>query len=370
MTQYFDTEPARQYLINYLKETEQIFSEALLEYDKSATCKIYPSLDLGFPHDVARIAGGFATGSLVTWNCNIPFIPVDTTVNVCTSSVYEIENDITEVLNAEHFDLAIKKIGNSSYMLNYHRGNHFITLMRSMKSGKNYLVLHSSASEFKKTFNGLYPVENNWYIDDIKVFKKGNRYIRYITGKKAELFVNIAHQIEVFNNTRQDFIASTIVDKIGKINSISHHHHYYMPSDQSVMIGSFLLEPYEEAPIFTLPGVPIFIYKVHPSIKNRIQIDGQDYYLLPHGWGKTSKVSPEIVHDLSANTFALNGKNYPIEINSSLRDHPDLGLRIFSTEEGDDNYYFSQVGEYFDGEITDKLEQIFTYNKSGYKRWI
>lgn len=370
MSKYFDTEPARQYLINYLQDTEQIFTDALLPYDKSATCKIYPSLDLGFPHDVARIAGGFATGSLVTWNCNVPFVPVDTTVNVCTSSLYEIDDDISDKLDSEHFDLAIKNLGNSSYMLNYHRGNHFITLMRSLRDGKNYLVLHSSASEFKKTFNGLYPVENNWYIDELKVYKKGKRYIRYIVGKKAELFLNIAHQVEIFNRTRQDFIASTVLGNLGKINAVSHHHHYYMPSDQSVMIGSFLLEPFETAPIFTLPGVPIFIYRVHPSAKNLIRIDNKDYYLLPHGWGKTSKVSPEIVHDLTTNTFSLNGKSYPIDINSSLRDHPDLSLRIFSTEENDPNYYFSHVAEYFDGEITDKLEQVFTYNKSGYKRWL
>lgn len=75
-------------LLPYLKETEILFNVALRKHDSQGFCRIYPSLDLGFPNNVQRLAGGFATGMLVTWNCGINIIPIDATVNVCTSSVF------------------------------------------------------------------------------------------------------------------------------------------------------------------------------------------------------------------------------------------------------------------------------------------
>lgn len=53
-------------LTKYLQNTETTFNKLLSPYGGHATIK--STLDLGFPHDVIRIAGGFATGAYVNGN--------------------------------------------------------------------------------------------------------------------------------------------------------------------------------------------------------------------------------------------------------------------------------------------------------------
>ena len=47
----------------------------------------------------------------------------------------------------------------------------FCFLSRGRESGNYYLVLHSSAKQYKDSFLGLYPKPNNWYFDFIKPYK-------------------------------------------------------------------------------------------------------------------------------------------------------------------------------------------------------
>jgi len=61
---YFETEPTREYLLSYTKRTEELLLETLTKLDRSSKCRIYPSLDLGFPYDVIRLVGGFPTGCI------------------------------------------------------------------------------------------------------------------------------------------------------------------------------------------------------------------------------------------------------------------------------------------------------------------
>lgn len=79
-------------LLPYIKITEQIIRDVLRLYDAYAECNIFPSFDLGVPNNVIRLAGGFATGSIISWCFSIPFVPVDITLNVCSSSCYYIDN--------------------------------------------------------------------------------------------------------------------------------------------------------------------------------------------------------------------------------------------------------------------------------------
>ena len=83
----------QQQLLPYLKGTEQLFKKVLEFYTPTADSsdvQIYPSLDLGIPNNVQRLAGGFGTGMFITWDCGIPIIPIDATVNVCSSSVFRL----------------------------------------------------------------------------------------------------------------------------------------------------------------------------------------------------------------------------------------------------------------------------------------
>ncbi|MCF2435265.1 hypothetical protein LV779_14035 [Streptomyces thinghirensis] len=47
------------------------------------------------------LAEGFATGCLVEWACRVPVVPVDTTMNIDTSSVFWLDGDPAEVFTEE-----------------------------------------------------------------------------------------------------------------------------------------------------------------------------------------------------------------------------------------------------------------------------
>ena len=78
-------------LLPYLRETEVLLNKLVKIHDKEyGWAKIIPCNDLGFPNNVVRIAGGFLTGAYYNWSCAVPIVPIDATINTCTSSVFEL----------------------------------------------------------------------------------------------------------------------------------------------------------------------------------------------------------------------------------------------------------------------------------------
>lgn len=354
-------------LTKYLQNTETTFNKLLSPYGGHATIK--STLDLGFPHDVIRIAGGFATGAYVKWQSNCPIIPVDTCVNVCSCSFFEIDDDILILFDNKVFNELINKLNSGIFIWNFHRGNHFISYLKSRISGKRYLLLHSSASEFKNNYNGLYPVKSNWYFDDIKVFNHGNNYIRYIDGNKAKLFSKIAQNLINFNEIRQEFIAESLLNGIAKIKSVNHFHHYFMPDAHSVVMGSHIVSSGQSVPVLTIPGADIYIVNFL-SAKYECLYTDREHFLTPHGWGKRHKGTPQMQLDTKSNKFSLDGIEYNIEFGESLRAHPNLELRDFKTDTvSRKENFFSYLSQQYDYSIVDELIQIASYNKEGVKVW-
>lgn len=90
-------------LLPYIKRTGQLIHHLVKLYDKDGHAMTFPSLDLGIPNNKLRLAGGFATGMMVYWQCGTPLVFVDATVNVCSSSYYELDpvKDIKKIFNEE-----------------------------------------------------------------------------------------------------------------------------------------------------------------------------------------------------------------------------------------------------------------------------
>ncbi len=370
MSQMLHEEPTRRVLTEFVAGTERILLDVLRTHDPNSTCFIKTSLDLGFPPYALRIAGGFPTGILVSWNCRIPFIPVDATVNVCTGSVFSLDADLSPAVDVSWFDALKDRVSQSSYILNFDSGNHFASFCTGEKSGQPFLVLHSSASEFKRQFNGLFPTSTNWYADDIQVYSNGERYIRYIVGRNAELFAKTAKMLEPYNCVRHEFMADSLLRGKCRVTSVTHHHHYYMPTSQSVMIGSYLLRDNEVAPIFTYPGDPMFLFAPTPSSPSRIRFEGIEQHLIPHGWGKACKGIPNLSVDWSADKLTFNGKEVSIRDGSQgLYGHMDLELRRFGTSAGIPDYYFDLAKEFIEGSVTEKLLQRISCSRGGVVRW-
>ncbi|SJZ52896.1 hypothetical protein [Porphyromonas cangingivalis] len=361
---------AHNLLIPFIAKTQELLEHTLKSIDFNAECRITPAVDLGFPHDVIRIAGGFPTGAFVEWKCNTPFIPIDTTVNIDTSSIFYLDDDITDSIDENTFSDLRGKIENSSYVFNFHKGNHFISFGHSVEKNCPVLVIHSNEKEFKYQFNGLMPAKENWYADDINIYQEGNRYIRYLKGDKAELFIDIAKMLEDFNIIRHRFIAHLLTHKRTKINHQFDKHHYYMPTRNSVAIGCFIISEGEEVPIFSKVGKDIFVFKPLQGGANKIITlnEKMERLIVPHGWGKTCEKDVCFEIDLENKQFYLSGKSYPIEPLISLGKDERLSIRNFSSDPTSPESIFSQMQQHCPGVVVERIIQKSSYTKYGFQK--
>ena len=181
-------------IIEHLKNTEKLLKTVATKLSKEEKdAKIYVMPDLGIAQNATRMLGGFYTGACYTWDTDVPFIPVDATVNVCGTAIYKLNksisneefiNRLNNILNDrksyldfanKHLPLEVLKTIDindaSKYYWNYTNGNHFIIFAESdgeygLEKGQ-YMIVHASAIEFKKDNLefGLYPVKGNWYYE-------------------------------------------------------------------------------------------------------------------------------------------------------------------------------------------------------------
>ena len=82
-------------VLRELETTEKLISKVATKLSSTQkTCDIYAMSDLGIAHNVTRMRGGFFTGAAYVWEQpDTPFIPVDTTINVCGTALYKINSD-------------------------------------------------------------------------------------------------------------------------------------------------------------------------------------------------------------------------------------------------------------------------------------
>lgn len=354
---------SQKVLMDYLKETEIAMNELLSQKQYGGNCKIQPNIDLGFPHDVIRLGGGFATGIYVWWNSNIPFIPIDICMNVCTVSFYKLENIEDNLFNEKTVEVLLERLQESSYIANFHRGNHFISFSEDISTNEKYLIIHSSAAEFETMYNGLYPVEDNLFFENTKIYNARNgRYIRYLAGEKAELFVRLAENLYIFNENRHDFIINSIFRKKERIEMVSHYHHYGMPSANEAIIGCHLLEHDSCSPLLTRPGENIFLLKYQDTLLQNFRTG--NHFITPHGLGKQDVVEPEILLNIGNKELVLDGYKYKLQYGESLRKHSTLKLRDISIDD-----FMSKMKTVYDFSIVKEYKQLASYNKDGFIRW-
>lgn len=360
-------------LLPYIKETKELFESAIRKYDSSVVrigtkemprsgVMVFPSLDLGFPNNVQRLAGGFATGMLVMWKCGTPIVPVDATVNVCSSSVFQLSKFDTNLDDWE-FEEYIKKIifdasQNKGYSFSFDSGNHFLMIAQDIETKKLYLVLHSSAQEFKDSYMGLYPVENNWYSNHIRTNPSPyspKRYIRYIKDRDATYFIDNAHKLEQYNIQIHKWFANAVgkgdTPIIGKT-----FHHYYMPTDNSIAIGTYVEEPGTIVPLFSNVGKDIYMFKIGKD-NWKIRLGGKDVCLVPHGWGQAIDDVNSIIVDNEHGIIKIDDIEYEIHSKVRIKNRGSKHVRDFR-----DGKEFLEKGKaMINGEIVQTLKPIYLY---------
>lgn len=378
-------------IIEHLKNTEKLLKTVATKLSKEEKdAKIYVMPDLGIAQNATRMLGGFYTGACYTWDTDVPFIPVDATVNVCGTAIYKLNksisneefiNRLNNILNDrksyldfanKHLPLEVLKTIDindaSKYYWNYTNGNHFIIFAESdgeygLEKGQ-YMIVHASAIEFKKDNLefGLYPVKGNWYYDDIKTEydEDSKRYLRYITGEKAKRFYDIATYLKDFNKIRNSYFCKAVLGDLlqKEVINISH---YGMPTNNSICIGS-QWEQLDYA-LLTAPGNAIYL--VHPklNLNNTFALDNINITLTPHGCGVKMNNSADKIEYLDKNILKVG--NNIFSLGNSVNIGIDVSVRTNGMNEEELDTYILNILKQCPGTVYGKLKQRYAKTKSG-----
>jgi hypothetical protein len=301
-------------ILPHLQITEELLSSAILyETGIEGSAEIIAMPDLGLASNSIRMRGGFFTGMYAKWQSSIPFIPIDATINSCGVYVFTLRDIIDRDTFLDLIQNAKNRINKLRYSWNFERGNHFINI-GTLDNGTPCVVMHASADEYKKkNVDALYPTEQSWYFDSIKTYYSescSGRYLRYITGTKAERFINIASSIEEINRKRMQEIAHLIFNNL--INEeLLFVSHYGMPTESSLAIGCSW-----KSKMFTLLTAPRKdIYIIKPTADQHTVNTGSTNILYPHGLGVMIN-DPKISYHNG--TMTINGVNIDSDYSVSL----------------------------------------------------
>ena len=378
-------------VLKHLETTSKLLSKVGTEL--SGTQKesiIYAMPDLGIAQNGTRMLGGFYTGACYSWNSDVPFIPVDTTVNVCGTTVYRLNQKITieefrkrldnvmenretylkyasthlpsQILDSIDLERADK------FYWNYNVGNHFAILAE--QSGKDselpagqYMIVHASAIELKKDNlqYGLYPVEGNWYYDDIKTVSddKENRYLRYIYGKKAIQFFELANMLQKINKDRNRYFCKVVLGELAD-EEVINLSHYGMPTSNAVCIGCQWEQ--EDFTLLTAPGNDIFL--VHPNLtaQNTINLNNKVITLTPHGCGDMLKNNNDTIEYLD-NGILIGNKHF--KKGESINIGNDVKVRTNGMDSEHVKQHIENVLHRCPGTIYGQMHQLFARTKYG-----
>jgi len=356
----------REVLSKFISVTNELITDALRLYDPSSKSEIITTMELGFPNDIIRLAGGFGIGLCVKWDSSISFIPVDTTVNVCTTSLFTLSGDIREKITPILLKNIEDKILQSGFRPNFTRGNHFIIYAKSRFSNQYYLILHSDT--YNDGYESLSPESGNWYYNDIKTLIKGNRYLRYITGDLAQEYYAKVKYHETKNAIKHSCVANSIVENEATIKASQILHHHTMPFSSSILIGCYLINANTTVPILSSEGQPIYLYRFDKSLEEQNNIGG-NYFIAPHGWGKhffEGNFSIDV--NIPSNTLLLNDEVFTIQPKQTFISSKNIKMRSFVDSDRNDTY-IEYLHNFYTGTSIDMLDQLISYNKSGFKRF-
>ena len=378
-------------ILKHLEITSELLSKVgtkLSETQKESM--IYTMPDLGIAQNGTRMLGGFYTGACYSWDSDIPFIPVDATVNVCGTAVYKLKQSITVQEFKERLDRvmsnretylkyatthlpsqildSIDLKREDKFYWNYNVGNHFAILAEQNEENLElpegqYMIVHASAIELKKDNlrYGLYPVEGNWYYDDIETIydDRENRYLRYIYGKKAVQFAELANILQRINKDRNRYFCNEVLGELAS-EEVINLSHYGMPTNNAVCIGCQWEQ--EDFTLLTAPGNDIFL--VHPNLTapNTVELSNKEITLTPHGCGVMLKNSGDTIEYID-NGILIGNKYF--KKGESINIGNDVTVRTNNMDTEHVKQHIETVLDRCPGTIYGQMHQLFARTKYG-----
>ena len=328
--------------------------------------------------------------SCYSWNSDVPFVPVDTTVNVCGTTVYKLNQKITVQEFQKRLDNVMKNREtylkyvsthlpsqildsidlekSDKFYWNYNVGNHFAILAEQNDDNSElakgqYMIVHASAIELKKDNlkYGLYPIEGNWYYDDIKTMydDKENRYLRYIYGKKAIQFSELANMLQRINKDRNRYFCKTVLGELAE-EEVINLSHYGMPTNNAVCIGCQWEQ--EDFTLLTAHGNDIFL--VHPNLTapNTVELSNKEITLTPHGCGVMLKNSGDTIEYID-NGILIGNKYF--KKGESINIGNDVTVRTNNMDTEHVKQHIETVLDRCPGTIYGQMHQLFARTKYG-----
>ena len=378
-------------ILQHLETTSRLLSKVGTELSETQKeSKIYAMPDLGIAQNGTRMLGGFFTGACYSWSSYIPFVPVDATVNVCGIAIYRLRQKIT----VEEFEKRLNNIMTNretylkyvsthlpkqildsidleredKFKWNYNVGNHFVILaeqneeISELPTGQ-YMIVHASAIELKKDNlkYGLYPIKGNWYYEDIQTIydSRENRYLRYIYGKKAVRFWELANMLPTMNKDRNRYFCKAVLGELAG-EEVINLSHYGMPTNNSVCVGCQWEQ--ENFALLTAPGNDIFL--IHPNLtdKNTININHKKIILTPHGCGVMLKNSSDKIEYLDDGLVIGNKK---FKKGESINIGSDVLIRTQGMDSVHVKEHIEKIISKCSGTIYGKMHQLFARTKYG-----
>ena len=391
ITNFSLNDVTQEEILRHLGTTSNLLNKVATKLSgEPKECMIYAMPDLGVAQNGTRMLGGFYTGACYTWDSNVPFVPVDTTVNVCGTAVYKLKKRITpeefkqrldEVMNTRETYLryaethlphqildSIDVRDASKFFWNYNVGNHFVILAEQKEenpelSAGQYMIVHASAIELKKDNlkYGLYPVPGNWYYGDIQTEydPESNRYLRYISGEKAVEFYQLAKMLQEINKDRNRYFCQKVLEDLAG-EEIINMSHYGMPAQNAVCIGC-QWEP-ENFTLLTAPGNDIFL--VHPDLSsdNSIQLGDKKITLTPHGCGVRLKNSTDSIKYFDGGIQIGDKCFYQ---GQSINIGEDVSVRTLNMSPKQVKCHIDRIMTICPGTIYGQMHQLFARTKHG-----
>ena len=161
MRYFDDPDSTQREILRHLETTERLLAAAASKVSgRDRDAEIVPMPDLGLPHNIRRIHGGFFTGAYYSWESDVPMVPVDSTVNLCGVALYKIS---AEFGSDEEFQARVEWARSvwetrTGYVWNYAKGNHFIIYGELAEDGfvprGRYLALHGPRRNSRPSTTG------------------------------------------------------------------------------------------------------------------------------------------------------------------------------------------------------------------------
>lgn len=391
ITNFSLNDNTQEEILKHLKITSHLLSKVGTKLsNKPKESQIYAMPDLGIAQNGTRMLGGFYTGACYIWDSDVPFIPVDATVNVCGTAVYRLKRKISPeefkqrldgvMENRETYLQYVKTRlpsqildsidvnDKSKFFWNYNVGNHFVILAEQNEENSElpagqYMIVHASAIELKKDNlkYGLYPVPTNWYYDDIQTEydTESNRYLRYISGEKAVKFYQLAQLLQIINKDRNRYFCKKVLGDLAD-KEIINMSHYGMPANNAVCVGCQWEQ--KDFTLLTAPGNDIFL--VHPDISsnNTIQLGDKSITLTPHGCGVRLN-NPTDSINYCKDGITIGGKYF--RSGQSIDIGKDVSVRTLNMSSEQLKEHIDAILKKCPGKIYGQMHQLFARTKHG-----